>query len=817
MPTFTRRAARRPLLLLAILVGFACGPGANEMGEFFSLFQPEAATHSAADSPYFFSPMLYNDTFGMGGETAINDSTDRVLNANAWATYLDEKVSLSLINKVLTDTSANSSVADDVAETNPAAATYLRFAAQAERAAAHGDLWEDVVADTAALLRLATTARISATAQTDPFLRERYGFQAVKLADEAGDWANSRTAYEQLIDPLPKPSFISDWARCRYAGALVSLGQRDRALLAFAQVFARCPSRRLAAERSVRHQQLRYSDAALALAKTDADRAAVLAICAVQPKQDALPLLKKMVTLDPKNPLLELVLAREINRNEYFLSANEFPGFVGEDATRADSLAFEKRRTNVPDYYRQLLAFSLETAQNKALPNPAFYRTAAAYLQYLNADYVSAEKNLEQANAQNPANTRLVQQIALQQLLLLAAQPGPPDAATETRLISYLIQFSQPNDLESRYSDGHNFRFTSALQAVGSQLANRYLSGAAPTRPTPTGWLAGCQSPKTPPGGAAVTDAAGPQQAKAFLMRLLSAGQSVNTSFGDVARLTLEDTTTVETAQHLVTYLANPTGEFDERLVKLVGMDAATANQLLGRRAISAGQYALAATAFGEVPSGIWQEEAFREATKIDPFSVNMPGEGKPKNPYSPGQFATQLADLMKQSATEKNDDKAAEALYRLGCGAFNLTYYGNAWLLAHRQRSYFEPNAYALPQTRPLNRFLTDPYYVLTTARDYFAQAAKRAVTPELIAKATYMAARCESHALDTRRTIETARLGGYVGDDDAAFDQKMAKIAADADYSTYLNQYRQQNRNTAFAQQMQTRCALYRDIVGE
>ncbi|RYF77930.1 MAG: hypothetical protein EOO39_02775, partial [Cytophagaceae bacterium] len=54
---------RRVSLLLAILIGFACGPSAEEMGEFFSLFQPESAAYSPADSRYIFTPQLYNTGF----------------------------------------------------------------------------------------------------------------------------------------------------------------------------------------------------------------------------------------------------------------------------------------------------------------------------------------------------------------------------------------------------------------------------------------------------------------------------------------------------------------------------------------------------------------------------------------------------------------------------------------------------------------------------------------------------------------------------------------------------------------------------------
>jgi hypothetical protein len=236
---------------------------------------------------------------------------------------------------------------------------------------------------------------------------------------------------------------------------------------------------------------------------------------------------------------------------------------------------------------------------------------------------------------------------------------------------------------------------------------------------------------------------------------------------------------------------------------------------------LTAGKYDVAATAFGKVAPAIWQSEAVRGNFAIDPFSVNMPGEGKPRNPYSPPQFAKRMDELVKQAMHPKSADQGAQAWYLLGCGSYNLTYHGNAWFMLHRFRSSAEPYTYryGAGETAQLDRFWQDPYYSAKTAQGYFTQAAKQATSPELAAKATYMAARCEATALQTRRQVEAAKTGGrihagYVADDDTLFNYKMGQIAA-AEYDTYFKTYQTRYRQTQFAQQMQTRCALYRDFM--
>ena len=801
---------RRPLLLGAILIGFACT--SSDESYFNSFFQPEAATIKPDDRAYIFTPLLYNSDYAGFDDGKLDDSLSNNANTDSWAGYLGKPYDNQLIDKAFADSLAGQKLVRQLTTTNILAADYLRFAFNAQASESAGDQWNRTPGDTVQLAQLAKQARDLAATATNPFLQERYAFQAVKLADEAGDFASSRTNYEQLVQPLKTKTFISDWARCRYAGTLLSLGEKDRAVFEFAQVFANCPSRRHAAERSLRIYGLRFTEAALNLAKTDAERLAIYAICAIQPKQDALPLLEKMVALDPKNTLNELVLAREINRNEYYFDQKKYPGYVENDQTRQDSVSFDNRRQSVPDYTQKLLAFAQGAAKNAALGNPAFYLTAAAYLQYLAGDYTNAKTTLDEATKQPNGNKSLAQQIALQQMLLLSAQPGVPDATTETNFVSYLTEFKQAvaKNKEDYNPFETSFRFTNALTAASQQMANRYLDSE--TGKSSGGWLSGCSSKK------AETVVSGPNLAKAYVLRVIAAGGVDNFFYsysGEV--LTLEDTTSAPTAQAVAEYVASPAGEFDEKLVKIAGVDADYANQLLGRRHMAEGNYETAAVAFAKVKPAVWQDEAFTECMAVNPFTVNMPNEGKPKTPYSPLQFVRRMADLQTKTkqaeAANKTGDDVAQLHYELGCGAYNLSYWGNAWLMNHRRWSAGEAMFYSA-SLRDVARTLANPYYTNGIAQAHFEEAAKRAKNPELAAKATYMAARCQNDALRVRREAEREKTGTYAADDDPAFMATMATITQ-SEYSTQASVFRQQYINTRFANDMDSHCALYREVV--
>jgi hypothetical protein len=84
------------------------------------------------------------------------------------------------------------------------------------------------------------------------FLKERYGFQAVKLAMILGQPEACVKLYNELILPLKTKTFISDWAFSRKAGATLALGDTAKAIYEFSLVFERCPSRRREADLSLR-------------------------------------------------------------------------------------------------------------------------------------------------------------------------------------------------------------------------------------------------------------------------------------------------------------------------------------------------------------------------------------------------------------------------------------------------------------------------------------------------------------------------------------------------------------------------------------
>lgn len=816
---------RRPAFMFFVLIGLACGPSFDP-NEFMSFFMPESGNAQPEDSRYIFTPQFYNDAesyepYGSVPAAVIDE------NIKAWGNYTGNKLPDTLISRALYDeeSTAVRVLRMSLEQKNPDAVAYLTFAWAADNG--QGDPWNPNASkvDSTQLPQALDEAKKRYQTTTDAFLKERYAFQAVKLASELGDPKQAQHLYDQLVGPLPKKTFISDWALCRRAGGSLALGDTAKAIYEFAQVFDRCPSRRKAAETSLRKYGIQFREKALEYAKTDTERAAVYALCAIQPGiplggTGALAMLKEVVRLTPKNPLIELIMAREINRNEYYFFMTDEEYTRNNISVTPDSVRFANRKNQAPAYFDELRSFALEAANNKALADPAFWYTAAAYLDYLGKDYTAAQTHLDQADQSPATNKTLTAQIAVQRMLLLSAQTEVVTPQTEQQLIGYLEAFDSTG----------NFRINNAYVSVCKQFANKYTYSDTPK----SGWLSSCSRAKTQP----VDDNA---RAKSYLFTVLTSQPGANSYFAStVDPHAIDDTVSSATLQQTIRFMRQPNQtDFDKRLIKLSTLNTDQLTLLLGRRFMMEHRYAEAADAFGKVNPKLWQSEPFTLYFKTNPFAikmprlvavdqpggakrasnptgVNFPAESQP-NPYSPVQFARRMADLEKQ-AQSATGDQAAELYYQLGCGAWNLSWYGNAWLLVKSYWSAGEPPVYDVP-TDPVARqkrfdaLMNTDYYTTSHAKGYFEQSVKAAKTPALADRSAYMAARCEAHAFAVQRSIEQIR-NGYVYEGDSTFVKNMLTLRR-ARYASAYNEFFKNRRRSLFDKEMIRECAMYKDFL--
>jgi hypothetical protein len=774
--------------------------------EFMSLFMPESSNAAASDQKYHFTPMFfYNDNENENffseaeGEKEIIDPC-QVENMKAWQAYCKGKVSAKDIETGIYGTFQNSKLQKFLKSTkNQAAIDYVQLAKDAEKIfLPPTDSYSDVAETDATLcLNLANKAidfAEESKVSKDDFITERFGFQIVKLLSLAQNHQDAIDTYKEYITPIKAKSFISDWALMRKAESETALGKTAEAYFDFAQVFDRSPSHRSQADLVARARidSFEVDNEVIKFAKNDHEKAAVYAFAGIKDGLDALPMLEKMVEIDPKNQLIELIMAREINKNERFFYQQSPYGYYGQDTT----LLHEGRKNSV-NYWSKLKDFSVKCTDNQNLTKTGFWQTASAYMEYVQGDFVKSEQFLTQAKAVKTTNKALEKQILIQDLLLTAKKAKEITPEVEMAYLPILEKFAKPE----------NFRVSNAILESCKILGAKYRGQNPQIEEKKGGWFSSCSN-KEKPTGEAVTVAHA--IAKAYLLTMLTTQQvNSNEKYGSFESqkdmFTIEDTTSLATIEKVVAYfLETKKSDFDKRLQKMVNFDNDHLYTLMGRRAIDGNDYAKAAEAFGKVTPSVWKSDLWTGMFNNDPFYIStIYTDRQPNKNYNPYTFAKKMAELSAKVKANPNDSESA---YLLGCGSFNTTFYGNSWILRRHSWSSTEVNSYSYAKAD----YNVD-YYQAKKARDFFLEAMKSS-NQEMGAKACFGAALCERCTFETYANTQEADAKESYED----FGKRMKKERVDK-FGTYFKMLNKRFRETKYESQVLSECGDYSDFTSK
>ncbi|RYU97718.1 hypothetical protein [Emticicia agri] len=806
---------------IIILLLMACGPEPFDYDEFKSFFTPESAKNETQFHHYNFTSQFLYDYNLWDSEGTADPS--QIENTKAWASYV------GVAEKTVTDelyTNADSKSTTGLTEAlqqkgKTEAADYLALARKIESADT------DMSGESESTTQKATTAdyevwlttiETNYNQSTDNFVKERLAYQAVKVADMAGNPQKSIELYKKLVEPISSKTFISDWARSRMAGAYTHAGDSTQAYYHFSQVFVTAPTRRKVAHLSLRTYLPKLQDEALKLCKSDAEKANVYAATAVLPFQDALPMMEQIRELDINNPMLEFVMAREINKNEDFFFTNWQDlkySYWNLDSTKKETLKKESS-----DYFSKLLDFSLESAENPTLKQSPFWYTAAAYLTFIAQDYPKANEFLQKAKAIPTDNQHLKDQIAMQEMILAVSESPVVTPEMEKKVIPLLERFARSD----KFRTANNFNAACRILVAkyrGITPMNEFAEGGE-TRPLkngkqvkeskPLGWFASCFGKKDDERN---VKASPEGKAKAFLVSLLTSyqlgyhkqeeGWVSNANFMSSSdQYAIEDSTSSATINYTLDYFTkNNHTDFDTRLIKLTGLDNDYLYLVLGRRSLAEHQYAKAAEAWKHISPAVWEAEPFKTYLDVNPFHLNGQGEANPKETVTPISFAVRMAEL--QEKVNKNP-KDYNSWLLLGCGSYNMSYFGNSWILLRRAWSGGE------------QKNETDDYYTSEKALSYFDKAMNVAPTTEAAAKACYLAAACQKIRYEL---AYGAMYDGLYSLPDGEREKREAEITKTLEtlrkekYATYFNLLKTKYQQTNYEEQLIKECSTYKDFL--
>ena len=241
----------------------------------------------------------------------------------------------------------------------------------------------------------------------DPFLAQRYAFQALRVSFYRRDWPTAIALFDHNASVLGGPSADLAWrARHYLAGALARNGNKGRANLELARIHGNYPPLSgLAAQDFHPAEDLDWRQS-LRLARTVREKTELWRLVGVT--SDGVVAMQEIIKLDPKSNLIGLLLVRELARAEANASNPYEPP---SDPTRA--AARKKAYAALEQIATSQIA--------KAGDRPWLMELVAGHIAAKRGDLATARSRLARAVASRPGDARVASQAKASLAMALVA------------------------------------------------------------------------------------------------------------------------------------------------------------------------------------------------------------------------------------------------------------------------------------------------------------------------------------------------------------------------------------------------------------
>ena len=773
--------------------GFMVAPGEYR----FWLLQPDL-TNELELSPFFFaSTYLYR-----GGENAWTQPYPQ-RNIEEWGDevrmpggHAGRAVGLEDIDQLLNKTAprvffaktdslarANGFMRYLLRKENSETYHYMQLSKKVEEIAANPDPWDEGPVQKANVSRLIAEAQSLYHTAPSPFIKMRTAFQLMRLYGFNGEAASLCRVYDDRIGPVASNSWIKS-AALYLKATRGGVADADRLL---AQVFDRGDYNRsycLIRLRSVR------VDSLASVSKDAHERTVLRAMKVFNYPGRSLPAIQKIYASEPGYREIPFLLLREINKTEDWLLTNRVTGFkpavynASYEWVWSDSWDRYNKANRVADeaYAGALNDFLLRLIREKKSAQPALLHLYSAHLSMLLGNYPTAGEQLQAAAAygpQLPANVRT--QIAVNRFLLSLEMQKNLDASSEETLLDLL---REPASRSGVY-DADIMKDQLILYTARKMIAYGH---------------------------------------KARGLLLLSRtrralGELPISAYKDVYEEIAE---TAEPADYdsIIAVIGNRNKSDFEKFVTRGrfgspnhyydwSKDYATDDLYWNRNRLLDGKASwylrhdnlpAALTALRRIPDSFWRKAPYSDFISGNPFLVDIYRHETSDGAYpTKGAIVARMLELQAQAA--RWPSKRAGSHFQLANAWYNMTWFGNSWLMVKPWWSMWEMTRYgeAVKKTA-----FNDDYYGCGRARELYLLAMRETRDKKLAALCCFMAGQCDHHRQEYAWRVrhsgqrDTEPLNGF-----------------DPLKNPYLSDLRQKGDAESSYREMVKECAVYADYI--
>lgn len=786
------------LLLALPQNSFTCGPSEDPYDYYTSFFSNRLGTDKSY-KPFYYTGLLnfydewnpdstayendkvLREWMDYGKTTRLQDAADLVYKSSAEEMAQLAK-SLTAGGPLPAAFKANSLAQNFVKEKKTAAVQYLQLAKKTEALSPRSEWEEAPKRDSLQLNKLLAETEALQARATDPFFKNKYAFQACKVAFYNHRYARCLQLCEANF-PESNPSALTPLAQSYAGGSLYRTGKKKEAAYVFSKLFMQpLPGKKSA--------YLGFwwasnnADAALipaytAQCKNNTEKAAMLGMFALYGTAYKLAEMQQVYTLNPASPLLPLLATREINKLEeqYFT-----PLLNKEKGGKALYVSWMWREEeaakaqNGKEQATKTAAFFEKLSADASVGNRSLYNLSAAYLRFMNKDYEGAKTLLAKAGTQ--ADKSLKEQSQLIALLIAANEAQAVTKEREAQLLPSLKWLVQKAKTDGDYrAFCRNF--------FSEILAQKYEQQGDAARAALAYGMAD--------------------------LAYVSDGENDYYSFQPAVNFVREDMTT-DALLKLYNLTAAPQTETEKFFVQYGSVKRDAVADVLGTSYLRDRAYAKAIEWFGKTgkPQPLVEVEYNYQTGKeknvnVDPlfdYLNDWQRYSKPAAaPYTKLSLAKKLLELQtKVNGLTAAGDDASKLYYQYASALYNLSHYGNSWSAVAYDRSGVDWNEgkYDLPWQKE--------YFGVYEARSFYQKAYDAAVNKEFKAACLFMVIKCAQRQVP--RPVYDYKAEAASEKAAAAFDKQFRQ-------NPLFQKFKTEFGATKFYQYAYNRCSYLRDYV--
>lgn len=302
-------------------------------------------------------------------------------------------------------------------------------------------------------------------AAKDAFMQQRYAFAIVRALFYRKEWAALVAFHDKSAATLTGPSADLRWrARHYLAGALRKDGKADRANLELARIHgAYMPLSGAAVFDFVPNEEADWK-ASLRLAKDPKDKAALWRMVGI--KHDALTAAAEIVKIDPRSPMVPLLLVRELGKVESQVSR------TFSSAPDKAEVAAQKKG------YAKIEALAAKLAATPGQPKAYVYELMIGHIAAKRGDLAGARAHMAKAVQLAPNDKRVANQAKASLAVALVAD-WKLNAPNEQELATLMNGIDAEFPRMSSVRDEVRNKLAVAYAAAGKLVDAEFLAAGA--------------------------------------------------------------------------------------------------------------------------------------------------------------------------------------------------------------------------------------------------------------------------------------------------------------------------------------------------